>query len=167
MEPNTFIWTLLSLLQNREYFFNITLFPHYIFWSEITIDIHSNRSKICHKLQWNEQSNRLQNGHIDMKINHYCEIRREKARKNLLCPDLDLNPWPCAPVCGVWLHFAKRLFWFRSSGIQRPGKVAELWDMCKWTSRLPFQVWSDPDHCPVLRVLLNSPAPLHANIQDQ
>ena len=51
-----------------------------------------------------------QNRHIDMKINHYREIRREKARKNLLRPDRDSN-LALLNFCG------KGRFWLQFSGI--------------------------------------------------
>ena len=97
-----------------------------------------------------------QNRHIDMKINHYCEIRREKARKNLLRPDRDSNPRPCAPrflwqatlLASVFRH------------LQRPGEVVEQQDVCTGTQRLPFWDLGLTRPNPVLHIHINNAIPL-------
>jgi len=64
LEEHNVVWSKRLLRNNLDLIsFKYIFFPHYIFWSEISIDIHSIQCNLTHYNVW---AHRLQNGYVNM-----------------------------------------------------------------------------------------------------
>ena len=99
--------------------------------------------------------NRLQNGHDELFI-HYREIEDVKSGP----PSRGSNPRPSDPSDDLWLHLQIDLLASLFRLIQRPGKVAEWWDVCTRTSRSLFLRSGMNQTYPLCSIRPNNAVPL-------